>query len=310
MLAKLYLIKKSAFALSAILTLAVTVMASTVLINGITDENTVYGILGAISCTLPLITYCIAILRVRRGWYLVAAISNGVFLALAVVVTLLILMNAPSMMMNLLLGLLVLIAPLALNLFALSRMRKSDPRLMPQSRNPAVAGEKSEEGLRGWLILVGFGVVLSPIFIATTIYKVSAEVFYSDVWEALTSPDGAAYHALWAPLVISEFVANSALILAWGYIAFLFFSKRRIFPFWFIAAHVATVFIIVIDTMAVHFILPETPRFDPDTLQNFLRPIVALSIWAPYMLMGASNNLDSPTLGKMTSSRTRHSRPR
>ncbi len=277
--------KKTAFVLSATFILVVTVIASTVLINGITDENTVYGILGAIICTLPLIAYCIAVLRVRRGWYLAAAISNGMFLALAVIVILLILMSDPSMMMNLLLGLLVLIAPLALNLFALSRMRQSDSRLMPQLKNPAVTGEKSVEGLRGWLILVGLGVVLSPFFIATNIYKAAAEVFSSDVWEALTSPDGAAYHALWAPLVISEFVANSALILAWGYIAFLFFSKRRTFPFWFIAAHVATVFIIVIDTMAVHHILPETPRFDPDTLQNFLRPIVALAIWAPYMLM-------------------------
>lgn len=277
--------KKTAFVLSAIFILVVTLMASTILINGITDVNTVYGILGAIICTLPLIAYCIAMLRVRRGWYLVAAISNAVFLALAVVVTLLILMNDPWMMMNLLLGLLVLIAPLALNLFALSRMRQSDSRLMPRPRNPTAAGEKTLEGLRGWLILVGLGVVLSPFIIATNVVKVFTEISPSDVWKALTSPDGAAYHALWAPLLISEFVANSALILAWGYIAFLFFSKRRIFPFWFIAAHVATVFIIVIDTMAVHYILPEMPRFDPETLQKFLRPIVALSIWAPYMLM-------------------------
>lgn len=277
--------KKFAFSLSAILVLAVAIMASTILFNEITDENTIHGVLGAIICTLPLIAYCIAVLRVRRGWYLVATISNSVFLALAVVVTLLILMDDPSVMMNLLLGLLLLIAPLALNFFALLRMRQSDSRLMPQSRNPAVAGEKSVEGLRGWLILVGLGVVLSPLFITTNIYKVYAEVFSSDVWEALTSPGGAAYSALWAPLVISEFVANSALILAWGYIAFLFFSKRRAFPLWFIAAHVATVFLIVIDTMVVQRILPETPRLDPDTVQNFLRPILALSIWAPYMLM-------------------------
>ena len=277
--------KKFAFSLSAILILAVAIMASTILFNGNTDENTNHGVLGAILCTLPLIAYCIAVLRVRRGWYLVATITNGVFLALAVVVTLLILMDDSSMMMNLLLGLLLLIAPLALNFFALLRMRQSDSRLMPQSRSPAVAGERSVEGLRGWLILVGLGVVLSPLFIATNIYKVYAEVFSSDVWQALTSPGGAAYHALWAPLVISEFVANSALILAWAYIAFLFFSKRRAFPLWFIAAHVATVFLIVIDTMVVQHILPETPRLDPDTVQNFLRPILALSIWAPYMLM-------------------------
>lgn len=279
--------KKTAFILSVILILLVAVMALIALFSEIEGDNVRHGIMGAGISTLPLVAYCISVVRVRRGWYLVAATLNGLFfaLALAMVLIVIILMDDPSMMKNLLAVLLVLLVPLTLNIFALIHIRQTDSRLMPQPDVPGAAGGKNLEGLGGWLILVGSNVVLSPFVIAARTYKSYAEMFSSGVWDVLTSPDSMAYHALWAPLAIGEIILNSALILAWIYIAFLFFSKRRAFPFWFIAIHIATVCLIVIDAIVVHHILPDAPIFDADTLRELSRPIGAILIWAPYMLM-------------------------
>ncbi|MBV6390429.1 MAG: hypothetical protein JNIBNLAF_02120 [Nitrosomonas europaea] len=277
--------KKTAFILSVILILLVAVMALIALFSEIEGDNVRHGIMGAGISTLPLVAYCISVVRVRRGWYLVAATLNGLFFALTVVSIVIILMDDPSMMKNLLAVLLVLLVPLTLNIFALIHTRRTDSRLMPHPDIPGAAGGKKLEGLGGWLILVGSNVVLSPFVIAARTYKSYAEMFASGVWDVLTSPDSMAYHALWAPLAIGEIILNSALILAWIYIAFLFFSKRRAFPFWFIAIHIATVCLIVIDTIVVHHILPDAPIFDANTLRELSRPIGAILIWAPYMLM-------------------------
>lgn len=277
--------KKTAFILSVILILLVAVMALIALFSEIEGDNVRHGIMGAGISTLPLVAYCISVVRVRRGWYLVAATLNGLFFALTVVSIVIILMDDPSMMKNLLAVLLVLLVPLTLNIFALIHIRRTDSRLMPHPDIPGAAGGKNLEGLGGWLILVGSNVVLSPFVIAARTYKSYAEMFASGVWDVLTSPDSMAYHALWAPLAIGEIILNSALILAWIYIAFLFFSKRRAFPFWFIAIHIATVCLIVIDAIVVHHILPDAPIFDANTLRELSRPIGAILIWAPYMLM-------------------------
>jgi hypothetical protein len=277
--------KKTAFVLSVILILLVLVTTLIALFSGIEGDNVRYGIVGTYICTLPLIVYCISVIRVRRGWYLAAVTLNGLFFVLALVLVIVILMDDPSMMRKLLSSLLVLLVPLMLNIYALVHMRQTDSRLMPQSNALDVSGGKDLEGLGGWLIIAGLSVVLSPFLIAAKAYKGYVEMFSSGVWDAMTSSDSIAYNALWAPFTISEIALNGTLILAWIYIAFLFFSKRRTFPFWFIAIHVATACLIVIDAMAVHYILPDTPIFDFDTMRELSRPIIAIFIWAPYMLM-------------------------
>ncbi|MDF0677937.1 hypothetical protein [Nitrosomonas europaea] len=112
--------KKTAFILSVILILLVAVMALIALFSEIEGDNVRHGIMGAGISTLPLVAYCISVVRVRRGWYLVAATLNGLFfaLALAMVLIVIILMDDPSMMKNLLSVLLILLVPLTLNICA------------------------------------------------------------------------------------------------------------------------------------------------------------------------------------------------
>lgn len=147
-----------------------------------------------------------------------------------------------------------------------------------------MAKEKKLEGLGGWLILVGIGVILSPLRIIAQVLPIFSQIFSSDSWAVLTTPGALAYHPLWAPILLAEIGINSVLVLAWIYMAFLFFSKKKIFPKLFIGISVFTLVFILVDALAIKAILPDEPVFDPVTAREFLRSLVGTIIWVPYML--------------------------
>lgn len=145
--------------------------------------------------------------------------------------------------------------------------------------------DKKLTGLRGWLILVGIGIIFAPIRIIMQIFPLYTGIFSDGTWEVLTTPGTEAYNSLWAPVMIGELTINAALVLAWGFIAFLFVSKKAIFPKVYIGMLVFTFVFIITDTLAVKAILPNEPMFDPDTTKEVVRSIVAMLIWIPYMLV-------------------------
>jgi hypothetical protein len=145
--------------------------------------------------------------------------------------------------------------------------------------------EKSLEGLGGWLILVGLGIVLSPLRIVYFIIQTYSEVFTNGSWEILTTPGNASYNHLWAPLLIGELAINIGLLLTWVFIAYLFFTKKRLFPKFYIAILLFTLAFILIDSLAMKSVLPDEPVFDEATIMEFVRSLIASLIWVPYMLV-------------------------
>lgn len=145
--------------------------------------------------------------------------------------------------------------------------------------------ENKLEGLRGWLILVGLGILFSPVKIIATIAPLYVDIFSNGAWEVLTTPGTEAYDSLWAPILIGEIVINGGLVLAWLFIAFLFFKKKSVFPMWYIGILVFSTAFIACDAFSVSFVLPDEPIFDPDTVKELARAVVAVVIWVPYMLV-------------------------
>lgn len=76
---------------------------------------------------------------------------------------------------------------------------------------------------------------------------------------------------------------NAVFLIAWLYMAYLFFSKRRTFPKWYISLAFTSAGIIVLDTIASKIIMPNLPILDPATAKSLLRILVMLGIWVPYM---------------------------
>ena len=152
-------------------------------------------------------------------------------------------------------------------------------------KNTIMAEEKNLEGIGGWLILVAIGIITSPLRILILVIPLYADVFRNGSWDLLTTPGNAAYHPLWSPIILGEIAINAVFIIGWITIAFFFFLKKRTFPKLFIGMLLFTLAFIVLDAFAIKAVLPNDPVFDPDTLKELARALIALLIWIPYMLV-------------------------
>jgi hypothetical protein len=145
--------------------------------------------------------------------------------------------------------------------------------------------EKKLEGLGGWLVLVGLGIVISPLRIIGTIFPLYSKMLSNGSWEALTTPGTEAYNPLWAPILYGEMTINGGLLLAWIFIAVLFFSKKKVFPKCYIGILLFTLIFVFIDVLAIASVLPNEPVFDVETTRNLSSSLIACVIWVPYMLV-------------------------
>jgi hypothetical protein len=148
-----------------------------------------------------------------------------------------------------------------------------------------MAEEKNLEGLGGWLALVGLGIIISPLRVIGMVFPTYSEIFSNGSWAAITTPGAEAYNPLWAPILFGEMAINGGLVLAWIFVAVLFFSKKKIFPKWYIGMLLFTLAFILIDALAIKAVLPNQPVFDAETTKEFGRTLIATLIWVPYMLM-------------------------
>ena len=140
------------------------------------------------------------------------------------------------------------------------------------------------QGLGGWLILVGIGMVVGPIRMGFTYFPLYKDIFESGAWNVLTTPGTSAYHPFWGPLLSLEIIINVGLLIAMVYLAYLFFTKRKQFPKFYIGIAVFSLVFVIIDALSSKIVLPNEPIFDPDTLKDLIQQLIAVVIWVPYML--------------------------
>jgi len=144
--------------------------------------------------------------------------------------------------------------------------------------------EKKLEGLGGWLIFVGAGIIFASLIIIIQAFPIYSGLFSDGSWEVLTNPGSEAYNQLWAPILIGEISVNSGFVLLWLFIGYLFFSKKKLFPKCYIGILLFTLLYGLIDALAIKAVLPSEPIFGPDTTKELVRTLIQMLIWVPYML--------------------------
>ena len=82
-----------------------------------------------------------------------------------------------------------------------------------------------------------------------------------------------------------EMVGNTLFMMAWIYMAYLFFSKRNAFRKWYAAVSILTVVFIVLDAVWASNIIAGQRAFDPDTARELGRSLAACFIWVPYLFI-------------------------
>ena len=102
-------------------------------------------------------------------------------------------------------------------------------RYKPKSPQISLPCDPKLTGLGGWLILLGFGLIVSILMRIGHLIKTSP-VYSVQNWRAYTDSANAAYDALIAPLLLYELFLQLTLLFFGILLIVLFFQKRRIFP--------------------------------------------------------------------------------
>lgn len=143
--------------------------------------------------------------------------------------------------------------------------------------------QRNLNGLNGWLIVVGIGVVAAPIILVAKFIPLYGQVFTSGVWTAISTPEGLHYNPKLAILIGSEVFFNTLITTISLYLIYLFFSKKKLFPKLYIYLSAFSLLFLIIDGLSYLYIFPEEPFFDKETIKSLSQLSINILIWVPYM---------------------------
>jgi hypothetical protein len=165
-------------------------------------------------------------------------------------------------------------------------MSELNPYVPPASpiTSHEVREQKTAQAIGGWLILVAIIVVLSPLRLLLVVSPIYWKIVADGTWTALTTPGSANYNVALATFIAVEALVNGMIFLAGLYLIRQFFSKQKKFPKVFITLMGFQFIIQILDAWIIHLILPAQNAFDPETMAEMGRTVIACAIWIPYML--------------------------
>ena len=137
------------------------------------------------------------------------------------------------------------------------------------------------KGIGGWLLLPALGVILVPIRLLLDITKLLPS-YAADTWSQLTTVGAAAYHALWAPVLLFELAANLGMLVFSLLLMTMFFQKRRGVPRLYIAVLVAGVAIQFIDAGLAQLIPAAAENITSKEWGELARGVFGAAIWGSY----------------------------
>ena len=163
------------------------------------------------------------------------------------------------------------------------------PPNAPIERAPELAPEaplarEGLEGLGGWLALVGFGLIVSPLRLLIFTLQTYAPLVRDGSLRAIATPQSPDFHPALAAIVVIQALAN-VFCFAFGiWLIVLFFQKSRRFPPRYVALAAFSVAIIIADALALGSLGIGSP-WDAETVREFSRSLITLLVWGPYMFM-------------------------
>ena len=129
------------------------------------------------------------------------------------------------------------------------------------------------KGISGVLILVASGVTLSPF------YMLSSFLEYPSL---ITGEDFSIASLAIKTLVWGEAIFFATMIFVTAYVAFLFFTKKREFPNWFIGVYLVFIAYNIVDASYYALLFPEESL--RSSLGVILGQMIGAAIWILYIL--------------------------
>jgi hypothetical protein len=140
-------------------------------------------------------------------------------------------------------------------------------------------------GLGGWLILVGLGVILAPILLGRFLYTIYRDLFSNGAWSLLTNVSSEYYMPHFGVTVGVESFINLGLFIVSLYLIYLFLSRNKFFPKLFIWLSFFSLVFIIVDAIAVGYVFPTEEAFDSETMREIGKASFRVVVWVPYMMV-------------------------
>lgn len=140
------------------------------------------------------------------------------------------------------------------------------------------------KGLGGWLIVMGIGVILSPIVLLYEGFSL-LEFFKQDGVSQLNNPASDIYYPALLWFILGECVVNLVLLLLSLYAAYLFFSKHYRFPKFYIGLMIGYLLVLFADCVISELLIPQESAFDSETITELAKSALRCVIWVPYLLI-------------------------
>ena len=158
------------------------------------------------------------------------------------------------------------------------------PRSGGSTALPPVIGERHLQGLGGWLILIGFGLCIGPVWRCVSVAQNWEGYFSIHSWQAAAVPSGELYHPLYGPLLIFEVLGNVLMFGSNILVACLFFARRRAFPWAYIALLTLNVAFLLLDEVLGRLIPSVAADPDASSIRYLRNAILYGMLWSLYML--------------------------
>lgn len=169
-----------------------------------------------------------------------------------------------------------------LSFFVLARRAyRWDP--VPPARPTSFGLLPMSEGLGGWLILVGFGLLASLAQQARVLLEVWPSMRAS-LWLVVATPGQPDYHPLWALILSFELVACIALLAAYGVTILLFFKRRSSLPRVYIVVTALAAGCAVIDAVLSLSIPAAAKQLGSKEWALMGRGLIFSGIWIAYFM--------------------------
>jgi hypothetical protein len=147
--------------------------------------------------------------------------------------------------------------------------------VVPENIDPSL------NGIRGWLLLPAFGIIVSPIRLVADSGSL-LYIFSATQWSILVDRfDGV------GPLIIiaGEIVANIGLLVMSIYLIFMLFQKRNTFPRFFIVYMIAGFIIVLSDTLALQYIFENMDQTEASNIRELVQIGMSTIIWGSYFVL-------------------------
>lgn len=145
--------------------------------------------------------------------------------------------------------------------------------------------DEEPRGLGGWLIIPLIGLIIALVKMLLALFQIYLPIFQDGTWSIITNAESEYYHPLWGPLVISEMVINIGLVIFCGYLLYLFFTKQRLFPKFFIIYMIINVVFLISDTYVASLIPSVAEQRSNGIDPDLGRAVIGAAIWIPYFLL-------------------------